>query len=64
VSTSYQWRFGNISGTLPLEVEINGQSALPVSAVNADYTPAVDDMVLIMQNETDVIVVCQIISGG
>ncbi len=61
----YEPVIGAITSTTPVEVSIfDGTDSLPVGGINANYNPAVDDVVLIMKSKADLIVVCQIVSGG
>ena len=52
-----------VSGTTPTEVTLGGASGIP-AATCANYTPVVDDVVLVIQLETDLIILDAIVSGG
>ena len=56
-------RVGTVSGTSPLEVTLAGVSGLSAARLSG-YTPAVNDLVLILQLEPDLIILGKIISGG
>ena len=61
---SQRFRFAAVDGLNPTTITIYDQTGIPINGINNDYTPAVDDLVLILQTETDIIVVCRIVSGG
>lgn len=56
-------RVGTVTSTSPLEVNLAGQTGLSASR-NSNYTPTLSDTVLVLQTETDLIIICKITSGG
>jgi hypothetical protein len=52
-----------VSGTTPTEVTLGGQSGIP-AATCANYTPVVNDVVLVIQLEVDLIIIDKIVTGG
>lgn len=66
--TPDSFRTGTISGNSPLEVNIAEQSGLSAAWVqpytSAPGTAAIGDLVLILQTQTDYVVIGRIISGG
>lgn len=52
-----------VSGTSPTEVTLAGQSGIP-AATCSGYSPVVSDVVLVIQLETDLIIIDKVVSGG
>ena len=63
VDDALKLRVGTVSGTAPVEVTLLGQSGLTASHL-ASYTPATSDLVAILQNNTDLLILGSIVSGG
>lgn len=56
-------RVGTVTSTSPLEVTLAGGTTLSAARLAA-YTATLSDTVLILQTETDLIILGKIISGG
>ena len=56
-------RVGIVTDNSPCEVNVAGQDGLSAAHL-ASYTPVVDDVVLILQTKTDLIILGLITSGG
>jgi hypothetical protein len=58
-----EMRVGTVTDNSPVEVTIAGGTGLS-AAYCARYTPAINDVVLVWQTKTDLIIIDQINSGG
>lgn len=57
------FRKGIVTSTSPVEVSLGGQTGLPANYA-AGYTPVVDDVVIVLQTDTDLCIFDQIMDGG
>ena len=60
---NFVFRVGTVSNDSPIEVTIAGADALSAAYLDS-YTPTIDDVVLILQSKSDLIILGQIESGG
>lgn len=56
-------RVGTVTSDDPLEVSLDGQGGLSASRIQ-HYAPVIGDVVLVLQNATDLVVLDQLIFGG
>lgn len=57
-------RVGTVTSDDPLEVALSGQGGLPASRVQAYGPIVIGDVVLVLQVDTDLVVIDKLIFGG